>query len=119
VKKASSSMVFSHQNIGTRTNYTGCGGRVLGCSGFSAGSVASGCLNVSWAIAVYSSFLGADKVPPSLTSEAVMVILDRTSYSVISGGSPFLFDGGTDGFTGRQVVSGGPPGGDLEANRWS
>jgi hypothetical protein len=71
-------MVCSHQNIGTRTNYTGCGGHVLGYSGLGASSVASGYLNVddeasslvSWAmmvtldVTVYSSCLGAGKVPP-------------------------------------------------------
>jgi hypothetical protein len=39
-------VVFTYQNIGTRTNYTDCGRRISGCSGFDVGGVASSCLDV-------------------------------------------------------------------------
>jgi hypothetical protein len=63
-------MVFSHPNVGTRTNYTGCGGRVLGSSGFGVGGVASSCLDV-------------DDEASSLAG--VMVTLDLTVYSSCQG----------------------------------
>jgi hypothetical protein len=100
-------VVLSHQNVDTRTNYTGCGGRILGCSGFNIGGVASGCLDVDdeasllagWAVmvtmdvTVYFGFLGADNLPPSLADRAAMVTLDCMGCSIIGGGSPLLGDG--------------------------
>jgi hypothetical protein len=63
-------MVFSHQNVGTCTNYIGCGERILGSSGFGVGGVASCCLDV-------------DDEANSLAG--MMVTLDVTVYSGCQG----------------------------------
>jgi len=77
VKEVSSSTVGGHQNVGTRTNYTDCGGCVSGCSSFDvcgfasdyfgvdheASSLASWAIMVTLDVMVYSSCLGADNVP--------------------------------------------------------
>jgi hypothetical protein len=106
VKKASSSAVRCHQNIGTHANGTGYGGRVSGCSGFGTGGVTSGCLDVydearshadgdmivTLEVTVCSGWLGADNTPHSLADRAVMVTMDHTCYSSIDCESPLLVD---------------------------
>jgi hypothetical protein len=132
LKKVSSSMVFTHQNIDTRTNYTGCGGHVSGCSGFDVDGVASGCLDIddqasslaNWAmmvtldVSVYFGFLGADNAPFTgrWGSQG-----DPRSYGQLCHRRQVSAAGqwGEDGDIGWWVEFGGPPGGDLEASRWS
>jgi hypothetical protein len=95
------------QNVGTRTNNTGCGGRFLGCPGFGASSIASsywdvddgarslasGSVIVTLDSTICSYFLGADNVPHALVGGAMMVTLDRTGRSSINIESPMLVDG--------------------------
>jgi hypothetical protein len=61
VKKASSSAVGCHQNVGTHANGTGYGGCGSSCFGFGVGGVASGCLDV---YDVARSHAGGDMIVP-------------------------------------------------------